>query len=96
MLFARQTGCAVLADAPSAPQAQRAKNRGPQRCRFTVQPAHDIGGRFRINMFHVKHVAIHTYVSQAKSLKTNPKKPAIFNAIMPFATETRLVRTICM
>src|SRR6266568_3156463 len=44
MLLARQTSRAVLADAPSAPQAQRSKNRRPKTCRFILQPVQDVGG----------------------------------------------------
>jgi hypothetical protein len=90
MLLARLTSRAGLADAPRASQAQRTKNCRPKRSRFTLQPANDIRGRFRINMFHVKHVSRCTYLSQLKSVEQNRKKPAIFNAIAAFATETRL------
>jgi hypothetical protein len=42
-------------------------------------------------MFHVKHVHIRTCNRQPKSFGKNREKPAIFNAIVPVATETRLV-----
>src|SRR6202048_92877 len=60
MLFARQTSRAVRANAPTAPQAQRAKKRRPQDRSFTLQPAYDIRRRFRINMIHAKHVSTDT------------------------------------
>src|SRR5216684_6991034 len=44
MLFARQTGWAVLAYTRTASQAERAQNGRPKARRFTLQPAHDIGG----------------------------------------------------
>jgi hypothetical protein len=58
MLLARQTSRAVLADASAPPQTQRTKNRRPKICRFTLQPARDIRGRFRISMLHVEHVML--------------------------------------
>jgi len=81
VLLAGPTSRAVLADAPRAPQAQRAKNRRPKRRRFTLQPLHDIGGRFRIIMFHVRHVIANTYANQSKSTAKNPKKP-VFSMLL--------------
>src|SRR3982074_2880785 len=60
MLFARQTSRAVRANAPTAPQAQRAKKCRPQNRSFTLQPAYDIRRRFRINMPHAKHASTDT------------------------------------
>ena len=88
MLLARQTSRAILANAPAPPQAQRTKSRRPKIRRFTLQPARDIKGRFRINMLHVRHVRLHTRSSQAKSHGKNRKKHPICSAIMRFATET--------
>src|SRR5208282_514081 len=64
MLFARQTSRAVRANAPTAPQAQRAKKRWPQNRSFALQPARDFRRRFRINMPHVKHVSTDTRACQ--------------------------------
>src|SRR5208337_4776714 len=83
MLLARLTSRAVLTDAPRSTQAQRAKNCRPKPHRFTLQPANDIGGRFRIIMFHVKHVTICTCACQSKLIVKNRKKPPIFSPIMP-------------
>src|SRR5271165_3984251 len=94
MLLARLTSRAVVTDAPRSTQAQRAKNCRPKPHRFTLQPANDIGGRFRIIMFHVKHVTICTCACQSKLIVKNRKKPPIFSPIMPFATETSLVGPI--
>src|SRR6266700_1046592 len=46
-------------------------------------------------MFHVKHVIVYTYSSQAKSHRENREKLVIFSAIMPFATETSSVISRC-
>src|SRR6267142_2479220 len=64
MLFARQTSRAVYANTPTATQAQRAKKRRPYNRSFTLKPAHDIRGRFRINTIHDKHVSIDTRTRQ--------------------------------
>src|SRR6266568_7708310 len=64
MLFARQTSCAVRANAPTAPQAQRAEKRRPQNRSFALQPAHDVRGRFRINTIHERHVSTDTRTRQ--------------------------------
>src|SRR6266481_3316792 len=64
MLFARQTSCAVRANAPTAPQAQRAEKRRPQNRTFALQPAHDVRGRFRINTIHERHVSTDTRTRQ--------------------------------
>src|SRR6202165_2547978 len=77
MLLARQTSPAVFADAPAPPQAQRTKNRRPEISRFTLQPARDIRGRFRINMLHVEHVMLYTYPDQAKSNGKIVRNPLI-------------------
>src|ERR1700704_640982 len=64
MLFARQTSCAVRANAPTAPQAQRAEKRRPQNRTLALQPAHDVRGRFRINTIHERHVSTDTRTRQ--------------------------------
>src|ERR1700682_2393262 len=77
MLLARQTSPAVFADAPAPPQSQRTKNRRPEISRFTLQPARDIRGRFRINMLHVEHVMLYTYPDKAKSHGKIVRNPLI-------------------
>src|SRR5262245_46259068 len=75
MLFTRQTSRAVRANAPTAPQAQRAKKRRPQNRSFALQPAHDIRRRFRINMPHVKHVSTDTRTYQENDSRKTAKNP---------------------
>src|SRR5204863_7703649 len=88
MLFARQTSRAVRANAPTAPQAQRAKKRRPQNRSFTLQPAHDIRRRFRINRLHAKHVSTDTRTHQEKCSRKTREKHVILKAQIRFATET--------
>src|ERR1700674_1997092 len=73
MLFARQTSRAVRANAPAAPQAQRAEKRRPQNRSFTLQPAHDIRRRFRINPPHVRYVSTDTRTFQENTSGKNAK-----------------------
>src|SRR6202049_1063697 len=73
MLFARQTSRAVRANAPAAPQAQRAEKRRPQNRSFTLKPAHDIRRRFRINVPHVRYVSTDTRTFQENASGKNAK-----------------------
>src|SRR6267378_608236 len=91
MLVARQASGAVLANARTAAQAERAKNGGPEAIHLILEPAPDIGGRFGLDRFHVLCVLYNTHTCQEKNEKNNRKKPRerlILRGIWGFAPET--------
>src|SRR6266705_1135714 len=73
MLFARQAGGAVLANARTAAQAERAKNGVPEAFHLILEPAPDIGGRFGLDRFHVLCVPHATHTCQEKNEQINRK-----------------------
>jgi hypothetical protein len=88
MSFPRQTSLAVLADAWSAAQAERAENSGPDFDYLALKPAHDVGGCFGLVHTHVRIIPHAQVKKSAGNSQKKRQKRLRLKGTPRFATET--------